>query len=150
MVYLMLQPYRKSTIKKSGVEKLKPQYYGPFRVIRRVGEVAYELELPADNKVHNIFHVSLLKKALGHHVAPSIVLPPLDDEGKLILIPEAILDFREKRLRSRVIREYLIKWKKLPTEDATWESEEILQHLELRLFGDTQFPEGRIVMSPSL
>ena len=122
----MLEPYRQSNLKKSGAEKLKPWYYGPFRVIRRVGEVAYELELPVDNKVHNIFHVSCLKKALGHHVAPSIVLPPLDEEGKLILILEAILDFREKRLRSCVIREYLIKWKKLPIEDATWESEEIL------------------------
>ena len=88
-----------------------------------------------DSKVHNIFHVSRLKKALGHHVAPFAVLPPLDDEGKLILIPEAILDFREKKLRSRVIREYLIKWKGLPIEDATWESEEILQHPELRLLG---------------
>ena len=84
-----------------------------------------------------------------HHVAPSAVLPPLDDEGKLILIPEAILDFREKQLRSRAIREYLIKWKDLPIEDATWESEEILQHPELRLLGDKQFPEGRTVMSPS-
>ena len=111
--------------------------------------MAYKLELPADNKVHNIFHVSRLKKALGHHVVPSAVLPPLDDEGKLILIPEAILDFREKQLRSRAIREYLIKWKDLPIEDATWESEEILQHPELRLLGDKQFPEGRTVMSPS-
>ena len=40
MVYLMLQPYRQSTLKKSGAEKLKPRYYGPFRVIRHVGEVA--------------------------------------------------------------------------------------------------------------
>ena len=96
MVYLMLQPYRQSTLKKSGAKKLKPRYYGPFRVIRDVGEVAYKLELSGDNKVHNIFHVSHLKKALGHHVAPFVVLPPLDDEGKLILIPEAILDFREK------------------------------------------------------
>ena len=112
--------------------------------------MAYELELLADRKVHNIFHVSCLKKALGHHVAPAVVLPPLDDEGKLILIPEAILDFREKKLRSRVIREYLIKWKNLPIEDATWESEEILQHPELRFLGDKKFPKGQTVMSPSL
>lgn len=114
-----------------------------------MGEVAYELELPMDNKIHNIFHVSRLKKALGHHVVPSIALPPLDDEDKLILIPEAILDFREKQLRSRVIRDYLIKWKDLPIEDATWESEEILQHPKLRFLGDKQFPEGQTVISPS-
>ena len=114
-----------------------------------MGEVAYELEFPADSKVHNIFHVSCLKKALGHHVDPFVVLPPLDYEGKLILIPETILDFREKQLRSHVIREYLIKWKDLPIEDATWESKEILQHPELRFLGNKKFPEGQIVMSPS-
>ena len=113
-----------------------------------MGEVAYELEFPADSKVHNIFHVSCLKKALGHHVVPFVVLPPLDDEGNLILILEAISYFREKQLRSRVIREYLIKWKDLPIEDATWESEEIMQHPELRLLGGKKFLEGRIVMSP--
>ena len=104
--------------------------------------MAYELDFPADRKVHNIFHVSCLKKALGRHVTTFVVLPPLDDESKFILIPEAILDFREKQLWSRVIREYLIKWKDLPIEDATWESEEILQHPKLRLLGDKQFPEG--------
>lgn len=111
--------------------------------------MAYELELPTDSSVHNVFHVSRLKKALGHHVVPSTTLPPLNDEGKLILVPKAILDVREKTLRKRVIREYLIKWRDLPVEDATWESEEILQHPDLRLVGDKQFQEGRTVMSPS-
>jgi len=48
-------------------------------------------------------------------------LPPLDDKGKLILELEAILDMREKKLRNKVILEYLVKWKSLPLEDATWE-----------------------------
>jgi len=87
-VYLRLQPYRQSTLKKSGVEKLKPRFYGMFRIVRRVGEVAYELELPADSKVHNVFPGSRLKKALGHNVIPSVELPPLDEEGKLILVLE--------------------------------------------------------------
>ncbi|XP_057846650.2 uncharacterized protein LOC131056314 [Cryptomeria japonica] len=121
-------PYRQSTLKKSGVEKLKPRFYGPFRVIRKVGAVAYELELPSDSRVHNVFHVSRLKKALGHNVVASSQLPPLDEEGQLVLIPEEILDFRERSLRKRTIREYLVKWKNLPMEDATWESDEILQH----------------------
>jgi hypothetical protein len=149
MVYLMLQPYRQSTLRRSGAEKLKPRYYGPFRIIKRVGEVAYELELPADSRIHNVFHVSRLKKALGQHVVPSAVLPPLDDEGKLILVPESILDYRERQLRRRTIREYLVKWKDLPVEDATWEDETILQHPVLRLLGDKQFQEGWTVMSPS-
>ena len=46
LVFLRLQPYRQSSLKKSGAEKLKPRYYGPYRIMRQVGEVAYELELP--------------------------------------------------------------------------------------------------------
>ena len=65
MVYLRLQPYRQSSLKRSGVEKLKPRFYGPYRVIRKVGEVAYELELPEGSQVHNVFHVLRLKKAIG-------------------------------------------------------------------------------------
>ena len=73
------------------MEKLKPHFYGPYKVIRKVGEVAYELELPKERKIHNVFHVSSLKKTLGQHIAPSIELPPLDDEGILVLILEKIL-----------------------------------------------------------
>ena len=62
---IRLQPYRQSSIKINGVEKLKPHFYGPYRVSRRVGEVAYEIEFPLGNKIHNVFHVSCLKKALG-------------------------------------------------------------------------------------
>jgi hypothetical protein len=65
LVFLRLQPYRKSSLKKSGAEKLKPILYGPYRVIRRVGEVSYELELPKGSWIHNVFHVSFLKKATG-------------------------------------------------------------------------------------
>jgi len=46
LVYLRFQPYKQSTLKQKGAEKVKPRFYGPYRVTRRVGEVAYELELP--------------------------------------------------------------------------------------------------------
>ena len=61
LVYLHLQPYRQSTLREKGAKKLKPRFYGPCRVICRVGEVAYELELPIGSKIHNIFHVSLIR-----------------------------------------------------------------------------------------
>jgi hypothetical protein len=92
LVFLRLQPYRQSSLKKSGAEKLKPCFYGPYRVVQRVGEVAYELELPEGSKIHNVFHVSCLKKALGQQVTTSTELPPLDEEGQLVLVPEEVLE----------------------------------------------------------
>jgi hypothetical protein len=65
LVFLRLQPYMQSSLKKSRAEKLKPRFYGPYKVIHRVGEVAYELELPEGSWIHNVFHVSCLKKVVG-------------------------------------------------------------------------------------
>ena len=62
--------------------------------------------------------------------------------------PEEILQVREKKLRNRVVREYLVKWKDLPIEDATWENEQVLQTPGLKLLEDTQIWAGRTVMSP--
>jgi hypothetical protein len=56
-------------------------------------------------------HVSCLKKTLGQQVTTSAELPPLDEEGKLVLVPEEVLEVRERRLRNRVIRECLIRWR---------------------------------------
>jgi hypothetical protein len=81
LVFLRLQPYRQSSRKKSGVEKLKPRFYGPYRIMRQVGEVSYELELPEWSKIHNVFHVSCLKKAVGKFISTSEELPPLDEKG---------------------------------------------------------------------
>ena len=80
--------------------------------------MAYELDLLVESKVHNVFHVSCLKKVLGNHLVPSTLLPLLDDEGELTLVPKAIIDFRERNLRQRTIKEYLVKWKNLTVEYA--------------------------------
>ena len=100
-------------------------------MIRKVGEVAYELELPMGSKIHNVFHVSYLKKVIGQHISVLDTLPHLDDEGKLVLIPDKILKTSERRLRSITIKEYLVQWNGLPSEEATWEDEKILQHPNL-------------------
>ena len=113
-------------MKKNGAEKLKPKFYGPYFIIRRIGEVAYELELPRDSRIHNVFHVSCLKKVVGQQIVPSKSLPPIDDVRKIILVPKEVIKTRERKLRNRTIREYMIQWKDLLYEDATWEGESIL------------------------
>lgn len=110
-------------LKQKGDEKLKPPFYGPYMVSTRVGEVTYELELPPGSTVHNMFHVSWMEKALGQQVTTSTELPPLDDEGHLVLVLEPILEVRERKPRNRVVSEFLVRWKDLSEEDATWEGE---------------------------
>jgi hypothetical protein len=81
LVFLRLQPYGQSSLKKSGAEKLKPRFYGPYMIMRQVGKVAYELELPKGSKIHNVFHVSCLQKTVGQFISTSEEFPPLDEEG---------------------------------------------------------------------
>lgn len=85
-------------MKQKGVEKLKPRSYVTYKVTKQVGEVAYEWDLPPDSKEHIVFHVSSLKKALGQQVIAFMELSPMEDEGHLVLILEAILEEREKKL----------------------------------------------------
>jgi hypothetical protein len=85
--------------------------------------VAYELDLPQGNKIHNVFHVLCLNKAINKNITPIEEFPPMDEEGQLVMIPEDILEVTENNSGKRSIREYLVKWKNLPMEDATWEGE---------------------------
>ena len=113
---------------------MAPKFYGPYQINKKISQVAYGLSLPETSCVHNVFHVSCLKRALGNNQTTQTTLPSLDDEGRVILEPEGILSTRERELRYRTIKEYLIKWKDLLEEEASWENEAFCQqHLSLRM-----------------
>jgi hypothetical protein len=100
--------------------------------LQKIGTMAYKLELLASSRVHPVFHVSRLKKVIGDKIPVQIILPELDEEGKIILDPKAITNTRIHQLRNRSISKYLIKWRKLPIEDSTWEDDSFIQkHPEL-------------------
>lgn len=97
-VYLKLHPYRRSTIRKEKHHKLSPKYFGPFKVIQRVGKVAYKLELAADAQIHLVFHVSQLKLHKGSPPSSPAILPKFNADGVIAVEPLAILD---KKLAKR-------------------------------------------------
>ena len=74
--------------------KLSPKYYGPYNVLKNIGTMAYKLELPTSSRVHPVFHVSCLKKVIGENIIVQTILPELDEEGKIILEPEAVMETR--------------------------------------------------------
>jgi hypothetical protein len=126
-VYLKVSPLRgMRRFKVKG--KLSPRYIGPFLIFRRVGEMAYQLELPATlSDVHNVFHVSQLKKCL---CVPEEQLP-MDDlsvQGDLTYTeyPIKILDTLTRVTRNKVIKMCKLQWSHHREDEATWEREEEL------------------------
>ena len=83
--------------------------------------------LPRTSRIHNVFHVSLLKPHVGQHVQVLPELPPMDEEGHIIYVPESIVGLRDHVLWNKGYAEYLIKWKGLPEDENSWQPEVIVQ-----------------------
>jgi hypothetical protein len=125
-VFLRLQPYKQTSLKDEHCQKLAPKFYGPYTVLKRVGQVAYQLALPSHSKLHPVFHVSCLKKVIGAKCQIQTNLLELAKEGSIWLQPEAVLDQHERLLCQRTIKEVLVQWKDTTPTDATWEPTTIL------------------------
>lgn len=126
-VYLKLQPYKQHSVSSAVFHKFAAKYYGPFEVIERVGSVAYKLALPPSARIHNVFHVSLLKKKLGQAVVVERELPAVRDTTPLQWSPEAILQTRMVKHKNAAATQWLIHWFGTTPEEATWEFADDIQ-----------------------
>ncbi|XP_056694933.1 uncharacterized protein [Spinacia oleracea] len=134
-VFLKISP-TKGVMRFGQTGKLSPRYIGPYEILERVSEVAYRLALPTDlEKVHNVFHVSMLRKYVpdpSHVIShePLALRNDLTYEEK----PIEILDRREKRLRNKVIPMVKVLWANHLTSEATWEVEDQFKSKYPQLF----------------
>jgi len=112
----------------TSTSKLAPGYYGPFQIVARIGNVAYCLQLPENAKIHDVFHVGLLKKFTGvpPTVAPVPLLPIV--HGRVVPTPKKVL----RAWLNRGTWELLVQWEGQADSDSTWE--------RLPVFVDT-YPE---------
>ena len=123
-VILRVSPMR--GVKRFGVKgKLSPRFIGPFEVLDRIVEVAYRLAMPPSlSAIHNVFHVSMLRKYVSNpsHVRSYENLE-LDEDLSYEEKPVQILDRKEKVLRTKTIALVKVLWRNSKSEEATWELE---------------------------
>ncbi|MCO5552283.1 hypothetical protein L7F22_005795 [Adiantum nelumboides] len=125
----VLLRFEKARLRKmKGKERLFPKlgmrYYGPFQVCDKISDVAYRLKLPEGWKIHNAFHASLLRPFIGD--VPEDTVPeeqPEVEELDEILVPEQILAHKDRKVRGKVARRYLVKFKNYSPIDAKWMEE---------------------------
>nr|GEX11409.1 putative reverse transcriptase domain-containing protein [Tanacetum cinerariifolium] len=119
--------------------KLNPMYVGPFKVLERVGDVAYKLDLPEElSRVHNTFHVSNLKKC--HADEPlAVLLDGLHFDDKLHFVegPVEIMDREVKRLKRSQIPLVKVRWNSKRGPEFTWECEDQFRKKYPHLFART-------------
>ena len=136
-VYLRISPI-KSIQRGRTHGKISPRYIGPFEILEKVGNLAYRLALPPNlSGIHNVFHVSVLRKYIQN---PDTVveLKPIELEENLTYEKQLvkILDRKVQALRNKEIKYVKVLWDPR-TEEVTWELEDDIQKRYPYLFGQS-------------
>ncbi|GJU25532.1 putative reverse transcriptase domain-containing protein [Tanacetum coccineum] len=137
-VMLKVSPW-KGVVRFGKRGKLNPRYVGPFKVLEKVGEVAYKLELPEElSRVHNTFHVSNMKKC---HADEPLAVPldghHLDDKLHFVEEPLEIVTREVKRLKQSRIPLVKVRWNSKRGHEFTWEREDQFKKKYPHLFTKT-------------
>ncbi|GKE11518.1 putative reverse transcriptase domain-containing protein [Tanacetum coccineum] len=134
-VILKVSPW-KGVVRFGKRGKLNPRYVGPFKVLAKVGAITYKLELPQKlSRVHNMFHVSNLKKCYSDE---PLAIPldglHIDDKLRFVEEPVEIMDREVKRLKQSRIPNFKVRWNSRRGPEFTWEREDQFQKKYPHLF----------------
>lgn len=125
-------------------QKLSARYYGPYTIIEKIRKVANMVQLPPSARIHNVFHVSQLKKYEGSsammHSDPPLFWEQTPAE------PEAILERRVVKNGNKAVTQWLIKWKGEEVTEATWEDAQVIceKFPQIDLVGEVVLKEGGV------
>ncbi|GJY96105.1 putative reverse transcriptase domain-containing protein [Tanacetum coccineum] len=142
-VLLKVSPW-KGVVRFGKKGKLAPRYVGPFEIVECVGPVAYRLKLPQElSCVHDMFHVSNLKKCLAE---PDVQVPldeiEIDENLRFVEEPIEIVERDVKKLKRRRIPLVKVRWNSRQGAEYTWEHEDQFQKKYPHLFSETVPPSG--------
>ncbi|KAL0560774.1 hypothetical protein IC582_001187 [Cucumis melo] len=118
LVFLKIRPYRQLSLRRKRNEKLSAKYFRPYKILERIGPVAYKLELPKSALIHPVFHVSQLKKLVGEHTDIQPTIQQLDENFVWKTHPVEALDYRRNKVGEW---EVMIRWDGLSIHETTWE-----------------------------
>ncbi|GKB56272.1 hypothetical protein Tco_0912458, partial [Tanacetum coccineum] len=134
-IMLKVSPW-KGVMRFKNKGKLSPRFIGPFKILKRVGEVAYTLELPKEMRgIHNTFYVSYLRKCLSDE-SSVITLEEVEISPKLTYQeePVAILGRKSIQLHNKEILLVKVEWRHRKGTSIRWEPEEKMRIRYPQLF----------------
>ena len=126
-VWLRLQPYRQFSVGKPLSAKFGRRFYGPYKITKWIGKVAYRLQLPTDSRIHDVFHISLLKPFVEQS---SLVVSPLplvsSSRGQPLDTPLHASDQRMVLVNGVPREQWLVHWASDVSASPSWEPVESL------------------------